>query len=174
MESVNPYQAPGADISAIPNQGDLDESGAFSPKGRFGRLSYLAWGMVVGIVSWVAMLVFGGGMAAMENAGGLMAMGPLMLILQLVIMVFAFIFAIRRLHDFDASGWWSLLFLVPLVNVIFGLALVFKAGSDGPNRFAPPRLTRGWEKVLGYIAIGFMVLGIVGVIAAIAIPGLVR
>lgn len=177
MESVNPYQAPGADVSAIPNQDGFDESGPLSPKGRFGRLSYLAWGMVVGIVSWIAMLVFGGGMAAMENAGnagGLMAMGPLMLILQLVIMVFAFIFAIRRLHDFDASGWWSLLFIVPVVNVVFGLVLVFKAGSAGPNRFAPPRLTRGWEKVLGYIAIGFMVLAIVGVIAAIAIPSLVR
>jgi uncharacterized membrane protein YhaH (DUF805 family) len=173
MESMNPYQAPAADVSAIPNQGGFDESGPFSPSGRFGRLSYIAWGMLMGIAVWIVMLVFGGGMAAMgpEN---LATMGPMLIVLQLVMLVPTILFAIRRLHDINAAGWWSLLFLVPIVNFVFILVLIFKAGSEGANRFAAPRITRGWEKVLGFIGIGFMVLGIVGMVAAIVIPALAR
>lgn len=43
----------------------------------------------------------------------------------------------RRLHDIRRSGWWQLLFLVP----IFGWALFVwwgvKLGDLGPNRFGP-------------------------------------
>jgi uncharacterized membrane protein YhaH (DUF805 family) len=170
---MNPYQAPTADVST-PFQGGYDQSGPFSPGGRFGRLSYLAWGMVVGIVGWVALLVFGGGAAAMGGGEGLAAMGATMLVVQLVLLVPSIIFLIRRLHDIDATGWWALVIIVPLVNIILMLMLLFKRGTDGANRFAPPRETRGWEKVLGYIAIGFMVLAVIGIIAAIAIPAMMR
>jgi uncharacterized membrane protein YhaH (DUF805 family) len=37
---------------------------------------------------------------------------------------------IRRLHDCDKSGWF---FLVP----IYGIILLFKAGTVGTNRFGP-------------------------------------
>lgn len=173
MESMNPYQAPAADVSAIPSQAGLDESGPFSPKGRFGRLSYIAWGVLLGILGWIAMMVFGGGMAAMgpENMA---AMGPTIIVLQLIMLVPTILFAIRRLHDFNASGWWSLLFLVPIVNFVFILVLLLKGGTEGANRFAPPRMTRGWEKVLGYIGIGFVVLGVVGIFAAVLIPLMAR
>lgn len=171
METVNPYQSPTADVAAIPGQDGLDQTAGLSPKGRFGRLSYIAWGMLIAIVAWFAMLVLGGGMAAM-GPDGIAAGGPLAMVIQLVLMVPMVIFAIRRLHDFNASGWWSLLFIVPIVNLFLGLVLMFKAGNAGANRFAPPRETRGWEKVLGYIGIGFIVLAIIGIIAAVAIPAL--
>jgi uncharacterized membrane protein YhaH (DUF805 family) len=171
MDTMNPYQAPAADVSAIPGQPGLDASGPFSPKGRFGRLSYIAWGMLLGFGSFILMALLGGGMAALDpSAVG--AMGPLAMVVQLALLAVMILFAIRRLHDFDASGWWSLLFLVPIANMIFGLVLVFKGGSEGANRFAAPRVTRGWEKVLGYIGIGVMILGVIGVIAAIVIPTL--
>lgn len=172
METMNPYRTPTADVSA-PLQGGYDESAPFSPKGRFGRLSYIAWGMVLGIAVWAILLVmFGGSMTAMQQPDQLAAMGPMVLVVEIAFMVPAVIFGIRRLHDFDASGWWSLLLIVPFVNAIFALVLVFKRGNDGANRFAAPRLTRGWEKFLGYIGVGFMVLAIIGIIAAIAIPAL--
>ena len=47
--------------------------------------------------------------------------------------------SIKRLHDFNFSGWWSLLF-VPL-SVVFGIGLlpmVLVPGTDGENRFGRP------------------------------------
>ncbi|PZR53363.1 DUF805 domain-containing protein [Xylanimonas oleitrophica] len=43
---------------------------------------------------------------------------------------------VRRLHDGDRSGWWILLSLVPVGNIVL---LVFYAleGTRGPNRFGP-------------------------------------
>ena len=167
MQPANPYQAPAADLSR-PADGAYDESSPFSPAGRFGRLSYIAWTMVMSFLLYVVIFaVLGQGFLTGDSA---LAMGLGGIGVQLLFSVPMILFVIRRLHDFDSSGWWALLFLVPLVNAIFGLVLVFRAGSEDTNRFAPPRITRGWEKVLGYIGIGFMVLAVVGIVAAVAIP----
>ena len=57
LEQMNPYQAPGADVSAIPADG-YDQSGPFSPRGRFGRLSYLTIGFwILGAIGMVAAIV---------------------------------------------------------------------------------------------------------------------
>ena len=42
---------------------------------------------------------------------------------------------VKRFHDLDQSGWRVLLMAVPIVNIFVGLVLLFKAGTDGPNRF---------------------------------------
>ena len=43
--------------------------------------------------------------------------------------------AVRRLHDFNQSGWWAVLLFVPGVNLIFLLALMVIPGTEGENRF---------------------------------------
>ena len=48
--------------------------------------------------------------------------------------------AIRRLHDLDRSGWWILLFLIPLIGAIILIVWFCFEGTDGPNRFGPDRL----------------------------------
>lgn len=174
MESTNPYQAPTADISAIPVTEDYDQSSPLSPKGRFGRLSYLAWAIVTNIgVQFILSELFRGlmGPAGVPTTP---TMWVVLIALGVVSAIPLILFGIRRLHDFDASGWWSVLFLVPLANFFLGLALLFRAGDEGPNRFGPPRHTRLWEKVVGYIAIGIIVLGVVGFLAALLIPQLTR
>ena len=52
------------------------------------------------------------------------------IILILLTTIYGFSITIRRLHDFNASGWWCLLGLIPFVNIIFGLVLFFKKGVD--------------------------------------------
>jgi uncharacterized membrane protein YhaH (DUF805 family) len=172
MVQNNPYQAPGAkvyDVSA--DGGGFDETSPFSPKGRFGRLSYLAWGTLVNFVLFVIFAVVIGGVSAMQQQA--MTGSPLILVLEVPIIVVAILFSIRRFHDINASGWWSVSMVVPIVNLVAALILLFKAGSVGSNDYGPVRVTRGWEKVVGYIAIGFMILALVGIIAAIVIPMLV-
>ncbi len=43
---------------------------------------------------------------------------------------------IRRLHDTDRSGWWALLFLIPIANIVL-LVFMFIQGTVGSNRFGP-------------------------------------
>ncbi|HEY2532705.1 MAG TPA: DUF805 domain-containing protein [Xanthobacteraceae bacterium] len=54
--------------------------------------------------------------------------------------------AVRRLHDLDRSGWWCLVFLIPLIGVIILIIWFCSKGTDGPNRFGPDRLA-GLEQI---------------------------
>jgi uncharacterized membrane protein YhaH (DUF805 family) len=75
-----------------------------------------------------------------------------------------FMLTIQRAHDFNTTGWLSLVVLIPLVNLLFW----FIPGTHGENRFGgetPP------NSVLVLIAAWLVpVLFIGGVLAAVAIP----
>lgn len=51
--------------------------------------------------------------------------------------------AIRRLHDRDMSGWWALLYFIPLLGSLILLVIYALPGTDGPNRFGPDPLGGG-------------------------------
>lgn len=42
---------------------------------------------------------------------------------------------IKRLHDFNQSGWYSLLLVVPLVNLGLLLVCLFTKSDEGVNKF---------------------------------------
>ena len=42
---------------------------------------------------------------------------------------------IRRLHDIDRTGWWVLLWFVPIVGIIVLLVFFVQRGTSGANRF---------------------------------------
>jgi uncharacterized membrane protein YhaH (DUF805 family) len=48
--------------------------------------------------------------------------------------------SVRRLHDTDRSGWWILLFLIPLIGAIVLLVWYCSRGTPGGNRFGPDPL----------------------------------
>ena len=52
--------------------------------------------------------------------------------------ILLFLLSIKRFHDADRSGWYSLLFFIPVVNFLAFLYLLFKPGTEGSNRFGPP------------------------------------
>ena len=43
----------------------------------------------------------------------------------------------RRLHDTDRSGWWILIFLIPIVGPIALLIFVMQGSQPTENRFGP-------------------------------------
>lgn len=176
MESNNPYQTPSADIESPHNAAGVDTSSPFSADGRFSRLSYLGWALLLALVFFVIAMVAAIAMGITKDmAAGFdpssLGIGAMVVGIPLIIaMVYVgFVFAIRRLHDMNASGWWSLLMIVPLVSMIMYLVLAFKAGTDGPNRYGPARPTAGWEKILGYIMGALVVLGFIANIAQLII-----
>ena len=42
---------------------------------------------------------------------------------------------IKRLHDFNCSGWFVLLIFIPIIGWIWGLLIFVIPGSKGDNRF---------------------------------------
>ena len=43
---------------------------------------------------------------------------------------------IRRLHDIGKSGWWGLIFLIPIVNIIMTFVWLIR-DSDDDNQYGP-------------------------------------
>ncbi|KXS55412.1 MAG: membrane protein [Marinobacter sp. T13-3] len=62
---------------------------------------------------------------------------PLAAIFNLIILCPSLAVGSRRLHDMGYSGWWQLLYLLPLVGFVVMLVLAFKDGTPGENRFGP-------------------------------------
>jgi uncharacterized membrane protein YhaH (DUF805 family) len=48
--------------------------------------------------------------------------------------------SVRRLHDRDKSGWFVLLYFIPLIGFIILLIWYCMRGTIGPNRFGPDPL----------------------------------
>jgi uncharacterized membrane protein YhaH (DUF805 family) len=155
--ATNPYAAPQADVRDIAQAHDYQEVRILSPRGRIGRLRYLAWSFGFQLLILVPVMILGAVVPGLEYV--------LTGLAYLAVLAFTIILGIQRSHDMDWSGWTVLLALIPLVALIW----VFKAGTDGPNRFGnPPPPNTTAIKVLG---IGLPVFVIVlGVVAAIAIP----
>jgi uncharacterized membrane protein YhaH (DUF805 family) len=182
VDRINAYGAPRGDVAQQRYAGAIDQTSPFSPAGRFGRLSYIAWGLLVSVLAQIVEFAAGGTALLhpkLDAAGDLlppdlspMALGVIAAV-ALVALMIGILFMIRRLHDLDGSGWWALLALIPLVNVFFFLFLLLKAGTPGPNRYGPQRETPGWEKVVGGIGVALLVIALIGILAAILMPTLI-
>lgn len=115
----------------------------FSFEGRVGRLKYfvvvLALAMITMLISALAQFLFLGEIAAYEPYStyyfkgmliqwlcGLMTLWPVMAV------------AVKRIHDQNRSAHWLWLFLVPFVNLVIGIMLLFVPGTSGINRFGEP------------------------------------
>jgi len=61
MEKIAPYQPPTAEVTA-PTGSGRDHRHPFAPKGRFGRLSWLAWVILISVALNIVFLFFGLGL----------------------------------------------------------------------------------------------------------------
>ena len=44
---------------------------------------------------------------------------------------------VRRLHDTGRSGWWMLIYIVPLIGAIVLLVFFVQDSQDGDNQYGP-------------------------------------
>ncbi|MEJ2665922.1 MAG: DUF805 domain-containing protein [Deinococcales bacterium] len=110
--------------------------GNFNPfkfNGRIGRLEYIGYGIVWGVVVLVGKLIVTGGTGNEANAsmGGTLAFLPFVV----VVLIATLSYGARRLHDFNQSAWLYLLMFVPIVNFFMALVLLFAPGTQGPNAY---------------------------------------
>lgn len=167
LSTNNPYAAPRAQVADVAQDAATQPIRFWPPKGRLGRLRYVAYGLALWMgVSFLVGGVVGVLAASRSNGGEFFALLPT--ILGVGIIALTFPLTIQRLHDLNWNGWLSVLMFVPFLNMIFGLILVFVPGTKGANRYgAPPPPNSGVLKLLVSLLLGLVVLGIV---AAIALP----
>ena len=171
MNDPNPYITP--DASLDNEQDELYQPKIFSFNGRIGRLRYLAYGIGISFILMLVMMpILGGTMFAGGMVGGEAAIGGMALIAMIFFwvatLVFSVMFGKRRLNDLNRSGWWFLLFIVPIANLFMAIYVIFFPGAEDSNNFGPaPVANTLGVKIIAWILPAVFVAGIV---AAIAIP----
>lgn len=165
MSIANPYQAPAANLD-FSHAEEYSEVRFFSTSGRLGRVRYLTYSFgYMGLFYLLPVIVLGavlGAMGMMEDGTGVVVVTGVSYALAIGV---GLVLARRRAHDFDRSGWFGLLSLIPLVGLLF----LFVPGTDGENRYGKKTPPNRGGAVIAVVGV-FAVIAIVGILAAIAIP----
>ena len=166
-EPDSPYAPPQADVAErVPEYALLKP---FSIEGRIGRLRFLAWSMVLSLVTIAVVGVFALialALVSTDSTAGLIVGGILAFVLCVVFLIATILISVQRLHDVGWSGWLWLLNLVPFVGSFFPLLLVVLPGSVVANRYgAPPPPNSTAVKVLSSLWLVLIALMIVGAMA---------
>ena len=162
----NPYASPGAAVTDIASDDEPYQPRIFSTQGRIGRLRYLAYATVATFAAVLVIGVLGALLMGLTGSGDSGTGTAIMFgALYIPVLAISFIMAKRRLNDLDQSGWLSLLLLVPLLNLVMALYLVFWPGSAGSNRYGPKPVANHWALVI--LA---LLVPLAGIVAAISIP----
>jgi len=160
MTDANPYTAPDAMLDS--GQDDLYEPSIFSFKGRLGRMRYVAYNFGLNLLMMAIAIPLIGGAAFMSGGFDLGGIGGIAyIVLNVAALVISVMFGKRRLNDLNRSGWWMLLLIVPLVNLILVIYMIAFSGSDGSNKWgAAPVANSLGVQILFWVVILFFVGGI--------------
>ncbi|EJN35446.1 MULTISPECIES: DUF805 domain-containing protein [unclassified Pseudomonas] len=138
-EPQSPYAPPRANVGeSLPAFAVLKP---FSVEGRIGRLRFLAWTMVLSLVTLPIVGIFALialGLVSGESTTGLIIGGILAFFLFLGFFIVSILFSVQRLHDIGWSGWLWLLNIVPFVGSFFPFVIMVVPGNTGANQYGPP------------------------------------
>ncbi len=101
--------------------------------GRSRRMEY--WSFV--LFNFVFFAVLAGIDALLGTFSSTSGVGLLSGIYVLATLVPTLALSVRRLHDIDRSGWWVLIYLIPLIGPIVLLVFALLGGTPGSNRYGP-------------------------------------
>ena len=117
----------------------------FSTDGRINRRQYWLMGVLPILVTAVVLSFLGGAVVTLlellitgqvtgeSGAEILVAFGVGLLLFYPTIAVYA-----KRWHDLNRSGYWTLIFFIPLIGLIGPVVLGLWPGTKGPNSFDLP------------------------------------
>lgn len=161
MEQANPYATPSSQVSDVYADEGFGDVKIFTSNGRMGRVRYFFYGMLIGLAGMVLL-----GIAAILLSVSPVLGGILMAVIYIAMIVVSILLTIQRCHDFNMTGWLSLLLLVPLAPLVF----YFIPGTKATNQFGqqPPPNSKG--VVAGAILLPLAMIVIMGILAAIAVP----
>lgn len=66
---------------------------------------------------------------------GVLSIGSLSILFSIVVFLPSLMVTIRRHHDGNRSGWWTLLIFIPLIGLLVHIFWFVQPGTDGPNEY---------------------------------------
>jgi len=99
--------------------------------GRASRSEYW-WFMLFTTLVNIILMVVDSQLGTFNDAAGMGMLGGLYTLLVLLPSIGV---QVRRLHDVDRSGWWLLIYLVPIIGFIVIMIFACMKGTSGSNRF---------------------------------------
>lgn len=108
----------------------------FSWQGRISRKTYWVFSIPLALIAFLS-----GFLSPDENAD----FPWVILIIILIILLYpSLMINIKRAHDRNRTGWFSLVLIVPIISLWPLIELGFLRGSDGPNKYGDP--DKIWDK----------------------------
>ncbi|HEV2212994.1 MAG TPA: DUF805 domain-containing protein, partial [Gammaproteobacteria bacterium] len=164
-----------------------DQIRFFDYSSRIGRLRYFAYPIGSLLLALLPMIAAG----VLVATRHLVLAGLLFLAIEVFIWAMSIVFAVRRLHDLNASGYWTLLYVPVIVTafawglshsptslraylfcalggLVFALILLFTPGTAGDNRYGPPPPPNSGWVIAG--AWSYVLIFFLGILAGISIP----
>ncbi len=159
----SPFATPKASLQNNETM-EFDTGSIFSPRGRLARVDYIIYSIGMTLI-----VSFAGGLLA----GLLAPVSPMIagfgnMVLMIPMLVLSVVFMIRRFHDLNWRGWWSVLAFIPLANIIMIFILMCARGTEGENSYGLPRPPPSTFKIV--VALILPAVFIIGILAAIAVP----
>lgn len=103
---------------------------------RLNRKRYILRSLALLAVVIVISIIFG----LLATALKIKSLSILGTIISFASAIPSFMLVIRRLHDLDRPAWWCIGCIIPLINGVLGIYLLFFKGTDGPNQYGPDPL----------------------------------
>lgn len=91
----------------------------FSLEGRINRIKYFWAVLAIGAIASVVMIFWPSSTR----------------VIMILTSIAVFFPVIKRLHDINKSGVFAFLMFFPVLNLILGLVLLFKKGTNGANQY---------------------------------------
>ena len=104
----------------------------FDFNGRSRRMEYWMFVLINSIISVFCILL-----DSMLGTVWSIGYGPIFIGYGLAVFVPGLAVAIRRLHDIGKSGWYYLLFIIPIIGPIWLIILFVTEGEQGDNKYGP-------------------------------------
>lgn len=106
----------------------------FSTQGRVSRQEFFFRGFMPLALLTVFFLFISNVLMAAESQS-VQNMNYLVILLAITAGVSQVMISIKRFHDFNASGSWSILLFIPLANIIVQMVLLFKGSVNSENEY---------------------------------------
>lgn len=146
--------------------------------GRFNRLSMIGWFFFLHIIVFLISLALSMmegifslntlrfGVENFQHVSNVFTLGSCLL--TLIYLYSLFTLMIRRLHDLNKTGWLSLFFLLPALNILLVLYLMLFSGNRHMNQYGLPRQSALWEQILAWIILILIGLSIATVLSLVS------